>query len=594
MIHDFSKLHNHECEELICTGSVSDLLYKYKEYAPLWDVTAIHVVKGVNAQLKPAGWREMLLEGETVDEDSHFILDGVLHGFKIVDPHAVVPEYETGNYSSATVKAFDFINNLLLDELGSGKLSLVKDKPRCVHALGAVPKATGGYRPISDASRPEGCSINAFMSVTFQHFQFSKMDDICRIIVPHCFLAVSDIAAAYRSVLIRPEDRKHHGLRWRVDGKEQYIVDNCVSFGTRAAPFLFNRLTDSITRYMLRQGYVCFNYLDDFLVMGLTYDSCQDAQLALHALLRRLGFFIAYKKVSSPSRIQRYLGIEIDTVEMKLRLPEDKLVKLKQELSFFYGRRQATRKQLQRLCGILSHCSSLVRGGRTFSHRVIELLKGFPGKRRYITLSKGFHKDLEWWAKFSRWFNGEARIIDSDRDRSLELAMDASGRGYGVVFEEDWLAGAWEGSLTSEADRHEHLRPVPDMEIPGNINVQEFYPLIEALWRWGPAMRDSKIVVHSDNTQVVAAINSGRSENKVAMFILRRIFWLSVLFNCHVVSKHIPGRLNVTADALSRLLYDSTVFPSMLCCSCKPEMCRVGPDGIGGKGALVGTDDVAH
>ena len=235
-----------------------------------------------------------------------------------------------------------------------------------MHALGAVPKSTGGFRPITDAS--EGSSINYHMSSTFQHFKFSKIDDVCEILRPSCYMAVTDISSAYRSVLIRPDDRTYQGLKWELDGVETYIVDNCICFDTRAVPFMFNRLTDSITRHMCQQGFTCFNYLDDILLLGDSLEECTEAQLTLHGLLRRLGFYIAYKKVSSPSRIQRYLGIEIDSIDMKLRLPEDKLCRLERELSFFHGRCQATRKQLQKLCGILSHCSSVVKGGRTFSH----------------------------------------------------------------------------------------------------------------------------------------------------------------------------------------------------------------------------------
>ena len=488
---------------------------------------------------------------------------------------------------------FEFIDNLLKKELSCGKLSVTHVKPKCVHALGAVPKSTGGFRPITDASRPEGLSINNHMSSTFQHFKFSKIDDVCAVLRPSCYMAVTDISSAYRSVLVRPEDRTYQGLKWELDGVETYMVDNCICFGTRAAPFVFNRLTDSITRHMGRQGFTCFNYLDDFLLLGNSLEECTEAQLALHGLLRRLGFYIAYKKVATPSRVQRYLGIELDSIDMKLRLPEDKLRRLEQELTFFQGRRQATRKQLQKLCGILSHCSSVVKGGRTFSHRVIGLLRGFPGSKRYITLSKGFKRDLEWWRGFSRWFNGEARIINPTSKRELTLSMDASGRGYGVEYARDWLAGAWDGSLKGVGDDHNHLRPEPDMEIPANINIQEFYPLIEAMWRWGPDMRDSRVVVLSDNTQVVSAINMGRSDNDISMAILRRVFWLSVLYNCHITSMHIPGHLNVVADSLSRLLYSSNL-PKFLCCSGTREVRAVGPHGSGGKGPRVVTRHVAH
>ena len=149
--------------------------------------------------------------------------------------------------------------------------------------------------------------------------------------------------------------------------------------------------------------------------------------------------------------------------------------------------------------------------------------------------------------------------------------MDASGSGYGVVSERDWLAGAWKSDLDAIHDTHSHLCHAPGDEVPSNINVQELYPLLEAFWRWGYLWRDCKVVVNCDNTQVVTGLNTGRSDNPVAMNFLRRIFWLSVLFNCHVVCVHIPGKLNVQADALSRLLENNSCIPSgFCCCRCMP------------------------
>ena len=338
---DFDAYGHAQSEELCCLSSVSDILMCYSDYAPLWDVSKSHVVNGVHSQLKPAGWRRMLSGGGQVsgdivwDDNSHYLLDGVLHGFKIVDPMSDVGSYECKNYKSASVDAVLFINNIIEGELSSGKLSVVDRKPHCVHALGAVEKSTGGYRPITDASKPDDVSINNYMSTTFRHFKFHSMDEICAELSPGCYLAVTDISAAYRSCLIRPSDRKYQGLQWRLGDSDVYIEDNFLSFGTRASPYIFNSLTDSVTRYMRSYGFKCYNYLDDFLIIADTWESCRDAQLALHSTLRNLGFDIAYKKVQSPAQVQRYLGIDIDTVNMKLILPQDKLLKLERELAFF-------------------------------------------------------------------------------------------------------------------------------------------------------------------------------------------------------------------------------------------------------------------
>ena len=558
-------------DDLCCTRSLDDLLRRYEHYVPLWKAGSPHTVQGVRAQFSPHGWRVMLGGGvdnvfgkDTWDFDSHFLLDGCVHGFKLVDPGADIGAYESANYSSATVDARSEIESILRDELSSGKLTLTDSKPTCIHALGAVPKGTGGFRPITDASKPDGLSINSYMKETFQSFQFKSLDSVAEHLTENCYVGVSDISSAYRAVLIRPGDRQKQGLQWNLDGKEVYINDNFLSFGTRMAPFVFNRISDAVSRFVNASGYYCANYLDDFLVLGKTFQECQQAQLLLHKTLRSLGFYIAYKKVRSPARVQVYLGVEIDTVNMELRLPQEKLDKLYVELDFFKDRTRASKKQLQRLCGVLSHCATLVKGGRTFSHRVIGMLKRFAGKTRYVSLSKSFHADLEWWVKFSKWFNGSAKIIRDNQQVSV-VYSDASGSGFGAFCDTDWLCGTWNQDIVVTGDRHGHGRPKPVVAVPDNINVRELYPILESARRWGKRWRDCKVKCITDNTQVVAAINKGRSVNEASMDILRLIFWESVVNNFHLIAQHVAGVDNVLADALSRLS-DGSSIPYSICC----------------------------
>ncbi|MEW8544217.1 MAG: hypothetical protein AB2693_11850, partial [Candidatus Thiodiazotropha sp.] len=59
----------------------------------------------------------------------------------------------------------------------------------------------------------------------------------------------------------------------------------------------------------------------------------------LIALLRKLGFQINWKKVVDPSTKITFLGIEIDSIAMCLRLPDEKLSQVRQELSLFLNRK---------------------------------------------------------------------------------------------------------------------------------------------------------------------------------------------------------------------------------------------------------------
>lgn len=565
------------CDSICVSNSVDQLYDMYSQYLPLWDISETHFVGGVRSQMNLCAWREMLTGREEAasDPDAHFLLDGITHGFKLVDPGSVIHPYVCANYKSATVSAKQEISEIICDELSSGKLSIVSSTPHCIHALGAVEKKGGSFRPITDASRPSGASINSFMEATFQTFKYKTIDTVSAVMQPLCYMAVTDITSAYRSILIRESDRKFQGLQWDVEGTSCYLEDNFLAFGTRMSPSVFTRITDAVSRHMESRGYFCANYLDDFLVMGRDFTECQQAQLYLHKVLRRLGFYISYKKVRSPAQIQTYLGVELDSIQMKLRLPDDKIASLHHELEFFAGRLRATKKQLQHLCGILAHCSTLVRGGRTFSHRVIEMLSHFTPGKNYISLSKSFRADLMWWTDFAAWFNGEAKIIKPGPMNTAVIHTDAASTiGWGAVYGDDWTGGSWSDSWNDDRDCHSHCAPTPDIDIPCNINVQELYPVLMALKRWGGEWRDTRIECVTDNTQVVAALNTGKSDNERSMEILRLIFWDTVLFNCHLVGVFLPGYKNVVADAVSRAkCFDD--IPFHLCCRDQPV--RQGP-----------------
>ena len=160
-------------------------------------------------------------------------------------------------------------------------------------------------------------------------------------------------------------------------------------------------MKNAIVCHLISSDSKAVNYLYDFIVFADSYEECKSAQLHLHALLRDLSFHIAYKKVVLLSTKVIYLGVEINSIDITLKLPQIKLDKLHPELQFFLQKRRATLRQLQRLAGTLRHCATLIRGSRTCSHRVISLLKCFKDGRKYVTLGKEFRLDLLWWNDFA-------------------------------------------------------------------------------------------------------------------------------------------------------------------------------------------------
>ena len=142
------------------------------------------------------------------------------------------------------------------------------------------------------------------------------------------------------------------------------------------------------------------------------------------------------------------------------------------------------------------------------------------------------------WKLFLDQFNGKSFCLVDDWLSSdcIRLYSDASGFGFAAICGKRWLHGkftpAWKDI---------------------NIAVKELLPIVSAVELWGPLMANSRILFMCDNMSIVAVINSHTSRDHQIMKLLRRLVVATMTYNIHFASKHIPGKANSAADALSRL-----------------------------------------
>lgn len=117
---------------------------------------------GVRAQLHPKAWAHMLTSGTGVDPDINFVLDGILHGFNVVNKNDDIPSYYCKNYASCFVDDnLEKLRNIIETEVTAGKLTLVESTPTCVHSMGVIKKRDSTkICPITDCSKPDLVSVN--------------------------------------------------------------------------------------------------------------------------------------------------------------------------------------------------------------------------------------------------------------------------------------------------------------------------------------------------------------------------------------------------------------------------------------------------
>ena len=283
---------------------------------------------------------------------------------------------------------------------------------------------------------------------------------------------------------------------------------------------------------------------------------CAAQRDVITATLTHLGFEVSWKKVTNPNQVTTYLGITIDSVKLELSLPMEKVHKLQPNLLSLIDKGFASKKELECVGGLVSHCAYIVRGGRTFSRRILYLSASYSRRSQKIPLSKEIMADFEWWLAFCHMFNGRACIIQGTHP--LPIVTDSSFCGFGAWAGLDWLAGFWDQKDIPQGFQEGcgHLVDPPTFDsTQKNINVYELWPVVAGLHRWAPHYRNSCLHVITDNMQVLAMLNTGRSCNKVRMTWLRELFWICFVNNIDIFATYIKSSDNVLADALSRAAY---------------------------------------
>ena len=121
-------------------------------------------------------------------------------------------------------------------------------------------------------------------------------------------------------------------------------------------------------------------------------------------------------KVEGPLITLVFLGLELDSTLQHIRLPQEKLEKLQQELQLWKECKKTTKRNLLSLIGKLAFAARAVPAGRLFTRRLIALSSKVTKLHHRIRLNKEARRDIIWWQEFLPGWNGTAKFITEDVD----------------------------------------------------------------------------------------------------------------------------------------------------------------------------------
>ena len=323
------------------------------------------------------------------------------------------------------------------DEMEAGRVVLA-GTPQEAQAMGihcspfgVISKKSkpGKFRLIVNLSAPEGSSVNDGIRKELASLSYVSVDEVAEAVGElgrGTLMSKMDICQAYRHIPVHPQDRFLLGMMWQ--GK--VYVDTTLPFGLRSAPLIFTAVADAAQWVMHKEGASkIFHYIDDFITLGAKGShECLHNSTVMHRTCERLGLPPEPDKDVGPTTCLVFTGIEIDSEAMELRLPGDKLTKLKAELSSWRGRKACKKRDLLSLIGVLSHACKVVRAGRTFLRRLIDLSMTVEKLEHFARRSREARSDMEWWHTFCVDWNGVAIMPSSPEARAtVSVTSDASG-----------------------------------------------------------------------------------------------------------------------------------------------------------------------
>jgi hypothetical protein len=121
-----------------------------------------------------------------------------------------------------------------------------------------------------------------------------------------------------------------------------------------------------------------------------------------------LGVPLAENKTEGLTTKIIFLGLEIDTVLMKVKIPEDKLNKLRLGMQYILEHKKMKFKELESIVGLMAFYARAIPSARAVIRRFYDLISEVRVKKSYdyVRINQEIKSDAEVWLEFLKNFNG--------------------------------------------------------------------------------------------------------------------------------------------------------------------------------------------
>ena len=343
------------------------------------------------------------------------------------------------SYSPCYVRGIA-LSAAVLDLRSKDAIEPASQDPGFYSRLFVTPKVTGGWRPVIDLLR-----LNRF--VRLSRFRMETSASVLQSLRPGDWMVSLDLQDAYFPVPVHPNSRRF--LRFCV-GAEVFNF-KALCFGLSLAPQVFTRVMAPVSSIMHRYGFRILRYLDDWLILGSSFQEISRARDFLLWLCDQLGILVNHSKSTlTPSQRLGYLGMTLQSNPLRAFPTQARVRKELSLVTEFESSRLS-------LLGVMSSLSTVVPGSRfrmrSLQHRL--LISGpHLQEDELISWDDSCLQDLRWWSVAAHLEVGVPLDLPHP---DLILYTDASDTGWGVSLSSEHLSGLWSLSCTLYSINHREL-----------------------------------------------------------------------------------------------------------------------------------------
>ena len=376
--------------------------------------------------------------------------------------------------------------------------------------------------------------------IVYRKFKQTTVQDVLNNVRPNAFMCSIDLSDAYYSINVKRQHRKFLKFEW--DNK---LYQFCgLPQGIGCSPRIFTKLMRVPLSFLRKKGINVMAYLDDFIIISDSYESClRDTQECIN-LLQKLGYVINFEKSSlTPSQSIEHLGLVIDSTNMTVRITDSKCESITSLCKQLREKQFPTIQEVARVLGtMISYLPGVEMGQLHYRHlencQKMALFTTQFDYSKTMQLDNLALQDIFWWEN-----NISKQLTNLIKPKpTVFIETDSSQFHWGAKL----IGGPSTQGSWNQIEQSDH------------INVLELSAAKLGIQALCHDMSNTHIRIKSDNSTCVSYINKkgGSKSTKLNAIALELWFWCSDR-NIILTAEHIPGKTNVQADFLSRNINNS-------------------------------------